>query len=137
MMNKRKPSSSTSKTPTTRGQLSFAVALAAPSKHDRIKQIQAALNKVIKENQALKARLSAIEIKFDMMTSLATNKAKEVQTEIEARAQKVTLDIPTKAEACVTMELREPQLQEKNAFRVHVGGLPQACTHPMTSPPSP
>lgn len=70
MTRKGKQIATPQRTPTTRGRLSFVTALAAPSKYDRVGQLQAALDQTIKENRALKARLSALEARFDAMIGL-------------------------------------------------------------------
>ncbi|MCO5611446.1 hypothetical protein L7F22_065699 [Adiantum nelumboides] len=98
---------------------SFATVLVAPSKADRIGQPQATLDRVLEENHDLKARLSALETRFDTMVGLAIDKVKEV----EAKAHTVAL---TKVETCVKTELREQHLQEENTIKVRIGGLLQA-----------
>ncbi|KAI5054091.1 hypothetical protein GOP47_0031016 [Adiantum capillus-veneris] len=100
----------------------FSAVLAVPSKTDRIGQLQAALNMVMEENRDLKARLSTLEARFDSMIGLTTDKKKEVKEKV-TQAHTIAL---TKVETCVKTELRERQLQEENALKLHIGGLPQA-----------
>ncbi|MCO5603041.1 hypothetical protein L7F22_057184 [Adiantum nelumboides] len=102
---------------------SFATVLAAPSKADRVGQLQATLDRVMEENRDLEARLSALEACFDTMVGLATtDKVKEVKAKV-TQAHTIAL---TKVETCVKTELREQHLQEENTIKVRIGGLPQA-----------
>ncbi|MCO5608566.1 hypothetical protein L7F22_062777 [Adiantum nelumboides] len=101
---------------------SFATVLAASSKADRIGQLQANFDWVMEENRDLKARLSALEARFDTMVGLATDKVKEVEAKV-TQAHIITL---TKVETCVKTELREQHLQEENTLKVRIGGLPRA-----------
>ncbi|MCO5603550.1 hypothetical protein L7F22_057701 [Adiantum nelumboides] len=113
-----------SKTPKTpmRMRLSFASALAAPSKLNQIEQLQAALNQVMEENWDLKACVSKLEARFDSIIDFADKNVKEVEA-TTVKAHSVTL---AKVETCVKTELREQQLQEENALKVRIGNLPQA-----------
>ncbi|MCO5600272.1 hypothetical protein L7F22_054382 [Adiantum nelumboides] len=112
---------SSPKTP-QRPRPSFATALAAPNKANRIGQLQATLDRVMEENRDLKARLSALEAPFDTMVGLATDKVKEVEAKV-TQAHTVTL---TKVETCVKTEFREQHLQAENTLKVRIGGLPRA-----------
>ncbi|MCO5576670.1 hypothetical protein L7F22_030485 [Adiantum nelumboides] len=53
--------------------------LAAPSKLDRLMQLQATLDRVLEENFELESRLSKLEEQFNSMVDLTTNKVKEVE----------------------------------------------------------
>ncbi|KAI5080720.1 hypothetical protein GOP47_0003903, partial [Adiantum capillus-veneris] len=68
----------TPKTP-TKTRPSFATVLAAPSKLDRITQLQATLDRVLEENFELKSRLCKLEEQFKSMADLTTDKVKEVE----------------------------------------------------------
>ena len=104
---------------------SFATMLAAPNKQDRITQLQAALEHVIKENRDLKTRLSELEARFDSIIGLATDKVKEV----EAKVTQVHSATIAKVQTCVTTELCEHKSQEENALKIRIGGLPSPwCT---------
>ncbi|MCO5591813.1 hypothetical protein L7F22_045805 [Adiantum nelumboides] len=68
--------------PSRRVPSSFAAVLAAPSKTDRIGQLQAALDMVMDKNRDLKARLRTLKARFDSMIGLTTDKVKEVKAKI-------------------------------------------------------
>ncbi|MCO5571120.1 hypothetical protein L7F22_024852 [Adiantum nelumboides] len=111
-------------TPKTLGKTwaSFAAVLVAPNKTNCIGQLQAALDMITEENRDLKACLSTLEARFYSMVGVATNKVKEVEEKV-TQAHTITL---AKVETCVKTELRERQLQEENALKLCIGGLPQA-----------
>ncbi|KAI5055503.1 hypothetical protein GOP47_0029024 [Adiantum capillus-veneris] len=56
------------------------------------------------------------------MVSLTTDKVKEVEEKV-TQAHTIAL---AKVETCMKTELREHQLQEENALKLRIGGLPQA-----------
>ncbi|KAI5054280.1 hypothetical protein GOP47_0030827, partial [Adiantum capillus-veneris] len=75
---------------TMRSRPSFAAVVAAPSKNDRIGQLQRALDQLMEENRDLKARLGKLEARFDSMVDLATDKVREVEVKV-TNAQSVAL----------------------------------------------
>lgn len=107
-------------------KMSFASVLAAPSKTEVLARLQASIHSLEEENRDLKEHLATLELHVRNLTTAATNKAKDVDTKIEAHAQQVAIDITTKVGTCVSMELRERHFQEKNVLKVRIGGLPQA-----------
>ncbi|KAI5064471.1 hypothetical protein GOP47_0021141 [Adiantum capillus-veneris] len=106
-------------------QSSFATVLGAPSKLDRITQLQATLDRVLEENFELKSHLSKLEEQFNSMVDLTTDKVKEVEAKV-SQAHSTTI---AQVKTCVTKEISEQKFQEDNALKVHIGGLPlQWCT---------
>ncbi|KAI5053942.1 hypothetical protein GOP47_0031164 [Adiantum capillus-veneris] len=67
---------------TPRGRSSFAVIVAAPRKHDRIKALQRDVDQLMEANGDLKARLSKLKASLDSMINLATDKVKEVEAKV-------------------------------------------------------
>ncbi|KAI5061572.1 hypothetical protein GOP47_0024077 [Adiantum capillus-veneris] len=105
---------------TARVRPSFVVVVATPSKLTQIKQLQAALDRVMEENRDLKSRLSKLEAHFDSVVHLATDKVKQVEAKV-TQAQSATF---AKVQTCITTKFHEQRLQEENTLKVHIGGLP-------------
>lgn len=60
------------------------------------------------------------------MTTIATNKAKEVEAKVnkvEAKGWDVAVNIAAKVEKCVNAKILERVLQDKNSLKVCIGGL--------------
>ena len=109
-------------------KMSFASVLGAPSKTDMMARLQASVYSLEEENRDLKERLSALELQVRTLTTIATNKAKEVEAKVnkvEAKGWDAAVNIAAKVEKCVSAEIRERVLQEKNSLKVRIGGLPE------------
>lgn len=119
-------------TPSPTKKKSYALVLATPNKADRLTRLQVALNHVQEENRELKTRLCALEIRLSELEVMAKSKAVEVKDAIStissmatsAQVQEVTSSLTHKVQACVTANFRERRLQEENALKIRIGGLP-------------
>ncbi|MCO5607230.1 hypothetical protein L7F22_061423 [Adiantum nelumboides] len=112
--------------PVSRARKSFLAVAAAPRKDPnarqeaRIARLAAQIQELLTENGGLKEHLSKLEARLDSMVDLTTDKMKEVQTTVT----ETHLMTVAKVKRCVTMELHERRLQDENALKVRIGGLP-------------
>ena len=116
-------------TPFLSRKKSYAMALITPNKVNWLSRLQAALQQVQEENHELKARLVSLKTRLSELETVAVAKVSGVKHELSTMAtatqvQEVVKTMASKVESYVSMGLRERQLQEKNAFKVCVGGLP-------------
>ncbi|MCO5612914.1 hypothetical protein L7F22_067187, partial [Adiantum nelumboides] len=120
----------------SRGKRTFSGVVATPSKLDSTTHLQHEVDKLRKENDELKQRLAAIEVRLvamekckneekEQMATMFTKAKTEVETtltkEVKIQVQEVA---SRKVEDCVTATLRERQQQENIALNVRIGGLP-------------
>ena len=60
---------------------------------------------------------------MDEMMAFSVKKASKVESKLEVQEKHVTAHISTQVENCVSLELQERHLQQKNALKVRIGGL--------------
>ncbi|KAI5066643.1 hypothetical protein GOP47_0019267 [Adiantum capillus-veneris] len=120
----------------SRNKLTFAGVVATPPKLDNTIRLQNEVERLRKENDELKQRIVAIELR---LTTMEKDKKEEIE-QMEAKLKKTKVDVETtltkavknhvqevisnKVESRVASTLRERQRQDDIALNVRIGGLP-------------